>query len=316
MQLLIVRDGVEVPAIDIEAVPHHLGRAADNALVISDETVSSQHATIWLEGGRAWIRDQNSRNGTFLNGERIRGAVEIKDGDRVRLGVNAELMVRGSVIGAARVHMALLVEDVDLGVRYPIVGDRFYIGTGAGAHLKLDDSAGEHEAAISLHPDGEIWLATYEQEGAIVADQTFEVGGRRLRVVQQPAAYAPTVEAEASRFPYVLSVTLDGVSGPEAKIEDPREGLEHVIGAENRAILLYVLAKKAVEAKAEGGDSWCADEDVARGIWGRRGSADANSLHVLVHRLRKELKTAGFDPWFIEKRRKAIRIALRDVRVH
>ena len=52
-----------------------------------------------------------------------------------------------------------------------------------------------------------------------------------------------------------------------------------------------------------------------RDVWGKKGSADANGLHVLVHRLRKELKEAGFDPWFIEKRRKAIRLALREVEI-
>ena len=318
MKLLIVREGTETPAIEIAAVPRHLGRAADNDLVISEATVSSQHATIWLESGRAWIRDQGSRNGTFVNGNRIRGAVELKDGDAVRLGANSELVARGDVNGAPRVHMSLLIEDIELNVRYPIHGDRFYVGTGDGADLRLQEG-GEHEAAISVHPDGEIWLATYEHEGEIRAGEEFSVGSRKLRVVEQPSVYAPTVDAEASRFPYSVTATLDGVSGPEATVRDPRAGVEHVISAENRAVLLYVLAKRAVEARASTDptvDSWCADEEVARDIWGRRGSADANSLHVLVHRLRKELKKAGFDPWFIEKRRKAIRIALRDVQIY
>ncbi|MGK0347601.1 MAG: hypothetical protein ACI855_003688, partial [Myxococcota bacterium] len=42
------------------------------------------------------------------------------------------------------------------------------------------------------------------------------------------------------------------------------------------------------------------------GVWGR-GAGEDNKLHVLVYRLRNELKKAGFDPWFIEKRRKYIR---------
>ena len=65
--------------------------------------------------------------------------------------------------------------------------------------------------------------------------------------------------------------------------------------------------------EAEAG--WCGDDAVSQGIWGRVPDLDTNNLHVLVYRLRKEIERAGFDPWFIEKRRRAIRARLRDVRV-
>jgi hypothetical protein len=139
-------------------------------------------------------------------------------------------------------------------------------------------------------------------------------------LVNAPLNAPPTLVTEAAvQFPYRLTVTLDGVSGPEAVLEDATSGTRHVVAAENRAVLLYVLAKRNIEARKRGEDvrvseeTWCNDEEVARDIWGKKGTSDANSLHVLVHRLRKEIKKAGFDPWFIEKRRKAIRVALQDV---
>lgn len=105
------------------------------------------------------------------------------------------------------------------------------------------------------------------------------------------------------------------MAGAEARLRDTHLDETHTVSAENRAILLWVLAKERKEALEAGDEDggWCADADVATAVWGKRGTADANSLHVLVHRLRKELKKAGFDPWFIEKRRKAIRIALQHV---
>jgi hypothetical protein len=48
------------------------------------------------------------------------------------------------------------------------------------------------------------------------------------------------------------------------------------------------------------------------GVWGR-GRKTANHLNVLVHRLRGQLEEAGFDPWFVEKRRGGIRIRCREV---
>lgn len=75
-----------------ELVPLHgqrvtLGKASTNAVALEhDETVSRLHAV--LENlGFAWsIRDLGSRNGTYLNGERITAERVLRSGDEVRLG--------------------------------------------------------------------------------------------------------------------------------------------------------------------------------------------------------------------------------------
>jgi hypothetical protein len=41
------------------------------ALLISDPSVSSFHATMKLDGGQLWVRDENSNNGTFVGGARL-----------------------------------------------------------------------------------------------------------------------------------------------------------------------------------------------------------------------------------------------------
>ncbi|MGV0788477.1 FHA domain-containing protein [Mycolicibacterium sp. XJ2] len=64
-----------------------LGKASTNAVSLEhDETVSRLHAV--LENlGFAWsIRDLGSRNGTYLNGERISAERVLRSGDEVRLG--------------------------------------------------------------------------------------------------------------------------------------------------------------------------------------------------------------------------------------
>lgn len=64
-----------------------LGKAATNAVSLEhDETVSRLHAV--LENlGFAWsIRDLGSRNGTYLNGERITAERVLRSGDEVRVG--------------------------------------------------------------------------------------------------------------------------------------------------------------------------------------------------------------------------------------
>lgn len=320
MKLFLRRDEREVYAVDVGTRPVHLGRGPDNQLILPDSTVSMHHATVWTEGGRTFVRDQGSRNGTFVNEERVHGTAELNHGDVLRIGVSTELVARGRAAGAqAPTHRAWVVEALDLGAQFPVEGSRFYIGSGENANIRIE--GGEHEAALQFHADDEVWLATYDEEGPLEAGTEFKVGAHRYRVIQVPHLYTPTsiADANAPQFRYRLVVTLDGVAGPEATLEDPATQTRHVIAAENRAVLLYVLCKRNLEARKRGDEallgeeSWCNDEEVARDIWGKKGTTDANSLHVLVHRLRKEIKKAGFDPWFIEKRRKAIRVALTDV---
>ena len=48
-----------------------LGRIGDNAVQFSDRSVSKRHIRFFLEGRQWWIQDLDSRNGTFLDGQRI-----------------------------------------------------------------------------------------------------------------------------------------------------------------------------------------------------------------------------------------------------
>lgn len=61
-----------------------IGRANENDLVIPSKCISRSHALVGLrEAGRYWLSDLGSRNGTWVNGERIADAVRLRDGDRV-----------------------------------------------------------------------------------------------------------------------------------------------------------------------------------------------------------------------------------------
>jgi hypothetical protein len=63
-----------------------IGRSPTNSIIINDEFASSEHATISLKDGRWWLEDRNSRNGTLLNGEPMKTAVIVTDGDIVSIG--------------------------------------------------------------------------------------------------------------------------------------------------------------------------------------------------------------------------------------
>ena len=63
-----------------------IGRAVENDIVITSKRVSREHTLLRREGWRVLLEDQNSTNGTFLNGERTLGSAELRDGDRIKVG--------------------------------------------------------------------------------------------------------------------------------------------------------------------------------------------------------------------------------------
>lgn len=63
-----------------------IGRNNDNDAVIEDSSVSRYHATLILENGVYILSDNNSSNGSFVNGSRITNEIELKENDIVKFG--------------------------------------------------------------------------------------------------------------------------------------------------------------------------------------------------------------------------------------
>jgi pSer/pThr/pTyr-binding forkhead associated (FHA) protein len=63
-----------------------IGRMPDNDVPILDGSVSRRHCAIVVHAGDGCeVHDTASKNGTFLNGERVTTPTPIKPGDEVRL---------------------------------------------------------------------------------------------------------------------------------------------------------------------------------------------------------------------------------------
>jgi hypothetical protein len=55
-------------------------------LILDDPKVSNPHAKFTVEEGQFTVWDFGSRNGTFVNGERIRAATLLKENDTIKMG--------------------------------------------------------------------------------------------------------------------------------------------------------------------------------------------------------------------------------------
>ena len=63
-----------------------LGRGHANTVIVEDPFASTEHALLYRREGRWWLEDLNSRNGTLLNGERLRAPTIVATGDEVGIG--------------------------------------------------------------------------------------------------------------------------------------------------------------------------------------------------------------------------------------
>jgi len=63
-----------------------LGRSTSSDIQIIDKRASRQHVEVRLEDGQVILRDLESKNGTFVNGDRLEGEIELNNGDRFRIG--------------------------------------------------------------------------------------------------------------------------------------------------------------------------------------------------------------------------------------
>lgn len=78
------KDGTQME-FELGDRPITIGRSAEADIVILDEKVSRMHCGIRLWDGEFYLKDLKSRNGTFVNGERVE-MVRLKPGDRIRIG--------------------------------------------------------------------------------------------------------------------------------------------------------------------------------------------------------------------------------------
>lgn len=63
-----------------------VGRTEDNDIVLAHGHVSRRHARFTIEGESLWLEDLGSTNGTFVNGKRIQGRVQLRFTDSVSFG--------------------------------------------------------------------------------------------------------------------------------------------------------------------------------------------------------------------------------------
>ena len=68
-----------------------LGRSPDAGIQVIDTGISREHIHMKFDGVSVIVEDLESANGTYVNGKRLTGKIEIKNGDQIAIGVSTVL---------------------------------------------------------------------------------------------------------------------------------------------------------------------------------------------------------------------------------
>lgn len=94
-KLVVLSQGLTGLSYELKVEKTTVGRVEDNAFQIAEPSVSSHHCEFLLRGNDVVVKDLNSTNGTFLNGQPVTGEAVVKAGQIVRLG-QVEVRVEGA----------------------------------------------------------------------------------------------------------------------------------------------------------------------------------------------------------------------------
>lgn len=86
----------DVSEFELQPGKNVVGRSGDADIRIDDASLSRSHAVITVDGARITVRDDGSKNGTFIDGEKVTAARALTPSNRLRLGFRIEAWITGA----------------------------------------------------------------------------------------------------------------------------------------------------------------------------------------------------------------------------
>lgn len=102
-KLVILSQGLTGKSHELKVDKTTIGRVEDNTFPIAEPSVSSHHCEVLLRGQDVVVKDLNSTNGTFINGDKVTGEAVLKPGQVLRLGqIELRLEADGPAAGGKK----------------------------------------------------------------------------------------------------------------------------------------------------------------------------------------------------------------------
>jgi predicted component of type VI protein secretion system len=170
-----------------KAIPIHLsqfiiGRDPQCQLRPTSAVISKRHCALLSKNGKFYVRDFDSTNGTFVNDEQVKGEVELKNQDALKVG---PLMFRVMIEGAVPVNKPTPLPKV------PSDG-----GDDESVAAMLLDLADEGGAPLANSADGVPEGSTVMEIPSPFADQNGQAGEAKAEEAGKAGTKAPEKKKE------------------------------------------------------------------------------------------------------------------------
>ena len=114
-KLVVLSEGFTGLTCELKVDKTTVGRLEDNAFQIAEPSVSSHHCELTPRGAELLVKDLNSTNGTFINGEKVAEAV-LKPGQILRLG-QVEMRLESGAAAASAASKKPLEKTMVIGIK-------------------------------------------------------------------------------------------------------------------------------------------------------------------------------------------------------
>ncbi len=102
-----------------------IGRSPECDIILPDRQVSRRHARVFRQGEEYFVEDLGSKNGTWVNGQPVHGAVRLQDGDEIQIALRFKLAFVGT--GATAPLDAGAISVPSTGLHVDVEGRRVFI---------------------------------------------------------------------------------------------------------------------------------------------------------------------------------------------
>ena len=134
-EVVVELSSKEILRVPLKGPSMTIGRDPQCDLHLDNRALSRRHAQIEKRGAAIWVRDLNSQNGTFVNGERIGNPMALNAGDLVEVG-RYQVRIEG-VDEAAADTPVLTLTGPEGKHRFAMVGEEIIIGRAPSCDIAI-----------------------------------------------------------------------------------------------------------------------------------------------------------------------------------
>lgn len=200
-----------------------IGRGSSNTIVLNSRQVSTQHAEVKSDNHHFVITDMGSVNGTFVNGERIKEATPLKDGDSILIRpIDFTIAIKTPL--KVRVRKAEMDEETTIAF-LPISFGRGTRDKSITVVLSDDNDISRDHADIELRGE-QLLLIDHSRNGT-------RVNGKKYKGHKEPIPIQPGDQIQIGQ--YTIEVEYSEI--PPAPREASEEGTQVILELEETSII-------------------------------------------------------------------------------